>query len=454
MPHLTFLGGAGTVTGSKYLVETGPTRVLIDCGLFQGLKNLRLRNRQPLPIEPASLDAVVLTHAHIDHSGYIPVLVKEGFDGPIYCTHGTRDLVNILLPDSGYLQEEEARYAAKRGYSKHPHPQPLYTRNDAERSLPLLVPKAFGESVPVTDDVSVRFARAGHIVGAASVHLQCAGLTVAFSGDVGSPTDPLMAPPEPIVQADYLVVESTYGNRSRPKDDPREILEKVIRRTLERGGTVLVPSFAVGRAQVLLHLISSLREAGRIASVPVYLDSPMAIQATHIMARHTDDHRLTAADCERIDAMTRYTRRPQESREIGETDEPKIVISASGMASGGRVLHHLKAMAPNPVNTILIPGFQAAGTRGEAIVHGADSVKIHGEYVPIRAEVVHTDTLSAHADYGEILDWLGSVREPPRRTFVTHGEPAASDAMRRRLTEEFGWKADVPELGDQVALSA
>jgi metallo-beta-lactamase family protein len=451
---ITFLGATGTVTGSKYLIECGATRVLVDCGLFQGLKQLRLRNRAPLPVEPESLGAVLLTHAHLDHSGYLPLLVKNGFRGPVYCTPATRDLCAILLPDSGHLQEEEADYANRHGYSRHRPALPLYTRADAERCLDSFEPVAIGREVPLADELRFRFHPAGHLLGAAMVYLFGNGTDLLFTGDLGRPHDLLLPPPAAIEEAGHLVVESTYGDRLHAEVDPLESLEQVVTATACRGGSVVIPSFAVGRAQLVLLLLHRLKAAGRIPDIPIFLDSPMAIRATEVFSHHAGDLRLKRAECAAACATAKLVETVEESKAIDRMHVPRIILSASGMATGGRVLHHLKALAPDPRNTVLFVGFQAAGTRGGAMIAGAKSVKIHGEYVPVRAEVAVLDNISGHADYREILQWLRHFRTPPRTTFVTHGEPVPADALRHRIEEEFGWHCVVPYYQESAELSA
>lgn len=449
---LSFLGGVGTVTGSKCLFTAGGVRLLIDCGLFQGFKQLRLRNWASLPVDPKSIDAVVLTHAHLDHSGYLPLLVKKGFSGPIICTEATRDLCAILLPDSGYLQEKDAEYANRHGFSKHRPALPLYTKEDADVCLERFAPVAFHEERKISDSLSARFLPAGHILGAAIVQVSCARRTVVFSGDLGRPNNATMVDPTPVHSADYLLVESTYGNRRHEPQDAEEMLAEIINRTAARGGTVLVPAFAVGRAQSLLFHLQGLKTAKRIPDIPVFLDSPMAINASEVFCNHLGEHRLTAEQCRKACGVARYVREPEESKALDQDPMPKVIISASGMATGGRVLHHLKHFAPDRRNTILFTGFQAGGTRGDAMTAGADSVKIHGRYVRVNAEVANLQMLSAHADADEIMAWLGNFETPPRMTFVTHGEPAASDALRHRIAEELGWPCTVPDYREETAL--
>jgi metallo-beta-lactamase family protein len=451
--RITFAGAAGTVTGSRYFVESEGSRLLIDCGLFQGIKSLRERNWKPLPFSAKLLDAVVLTHAHIDHSGYVPRLLTQGFTGPVYCTDGTADLLRILLPDAGYLQEEEARHANKYGYAHHRPALPLYTRDDAERSLELLRPIPYDTEFSPSAGVIARFTRSGHIVGAACLNLLAEEKRIAFTGDIGRPHDPLMRPPAPLPACDYLVVESTYGDRRHPADNVEDQLAKVINTTIERGGTLVVPAFAVGRAQHLLHIVAELKRKGRIAGdIPVYLDSPMATEATRTLLRHAEDHKLGEAETARMCDLPHYAGTSDDSKAIDRDSASKIIISASGMATGGRVLHHLRRFLPDERCTVLLVGYQAAGTRGRSLREGADELKIHGQYVRVRAQVATIDGLSAHADYEEILAWLEHSQIAPQQVFVTHGEPAPADAMRRRLRDAFAWRVSVPEQGEVVEL--
>lgn len=449
MTTLTFLGGAGTVTGSKHLLEHEGRRLLIDCGLFQGLKNLRELNWAPLPIDAGSLDAVLLTHAHLDHSGYLPKLVREGFRGPIFSTAASRDVAELILLDSGRLQEKDAEYANNRGFSKHAPALPLYGERDASRAMEQFSIVEAHEPVALPGGAKAVFRRAGHILGASTVEIDWGGLKIAFSGDLGRYDDAVMVDPEAVPAADYLVVESTYGDRVHERLDPTEALAEVIQRTVRRGGTVIVPAFAVGRAQQLLYHLWKLRESGRLPLVPIYLDSPMAIDASELLCRHMDEHRLPPDVCREACAVATYTREVEDSKKITASPMPKVVISASGMATGGRVLHHIKAYGPDRRNTILFSGFQAAGTRGRAMLQGAKDVKIHGQWVPIHAEIADLPMLSAHADADEILRWLQGFRRPPRKTFIVHGEPTASEALRVRIGRELGWRAAVP-LQDQV----
>lgn len=450
--YLKFLGGTGTVTGSKYLVESGGTSVLVDCGLFQGVKSLRLRNWDAPPVKPESVAAVVLTHAHLDHSGYLPRFIRQGFAGPVFSSHGTRDLCRLLLPDSGHLQEEEARYANERGFSKHKPALPLYTEDDARASLQHFKPLDFGTPRKIGEEFDFTLHPSGHILGASTVTLRVGGVRVVFSGDLGRARDPIMRPPSAVAEADYLIVESTYGNRLHPEPDAEESLGEHLSRALGRGGVVVIPAFAVGRAQTLLYFIARLKARRAIPDVPVYLNSPMAIDATRLYHQYRDEHRLTDEQSAAACSVAQMVNTADESRALNHLTGPMIIVSASGMATGGRVLHHLKTFAPHERNMIVLPGFQAAGTRGAALAAGENEIKIHGHYVPVRAEVVQMDNLSAHADYREILQWLRGFKRPPKRVFVTHGEPAAADEMRRRIEETFGWEAVVPELGERVEL--
>lgn len=440
---LTSLGAAGTVTGSKHLLEADGRRILVDCGMFQGLKVLRERNWAPLAIPPESIDAVVLTHAHLDHSGYLPKLVRDGFRGPVYCSSATADLCDILLKDSARIAENDAEYANRRGHTKHKPALPLYTVRDAERALKQLKPIAFETETSVEGGAKIELRRAGHILGAATVEFNWQGRGIIFSGDLGRYDDVFMPDPAPVNAADYVVVESTYGDRIHPKNDPMEALGAVVERTVRRGGTVVIPAFAVGRTQVLLYHLWMLKRAGRIQSVPIFLDSPMAINATELLCGHLDDHRFSAETCEQSCAIATYVRDVEDSKAIVSNPMPKIVIAGSGMATGGRVLHHIKAFGPEAKNTILFAGYQAVGTRGARLLAGETEIKMFGQWIPIRAEIANLPELSAHADAGEIIRWLSGFEKPPRRTFIVHGEPDASDALRVRIERELGWDAAV-----------
>ncbi|MDP1968833.1 MAG: MBL fold metallo-hydrolase [Burkholderiaceae bacterium] len=449
---LQFLGATDTVTGSKYLLHHGRSRVLIDCGLFQGYKQLRLRNWTELPIRPASIDAVILTHAHIDHSGYLPLLARDGFHGKVHCSAPTRDLCGILLPDCGHLLEEEAEYANRKKLSKHAPALPLYTRNDAQRCLRQFHSQAYGKSFEPVPGLHVTLTPSGHMSGSSFVRIDDGRRSILFSGDIGRPNDLVLKAPTAMDGADYLVVESTYGDRLHDTADPLQMLGEVINRTALRGGVVLIPAFAVGRAQNLLHCIHLLKERHAIPDIPVYLNSPMAASAMQVYLKHQSELRLNAAQCAALARTAHIVETPDESRELNTRRGPMIIIAASGMATGGRVVHHLEAFAPDARNTILFAGYQAGGTRGATIVGGASSVRIHGADVPVRAEVANLGLFSAHADAAEITAWLENFKAPPRKTFITHGEPDAADAMRQRIERRLHWKCHMPYYLETVNL--
>jgi len=451
--RLTFLGATQTVTGSKSLLQVGSTRVLVDCGLFQGHKELKDRNWATLAVDPGTIDAVILTHAHLDHSGYLPLLVKNGFKGPVYCTPATRDLCEILLLDSGHLLERDADFANRHGYSKHKPALALYTVADAQAALGLLRPVEFGKRFSAGAEVTAQFWPAGHILGAAMVQVTHEGTSVLFSGDLGRAGDPIMLEPAQPPASDYLVVESTYGDRRHEKLDPAQKLGGIITKTAARGGTVLVPAFAVGRAQSLLYYLHRLKSAGRMPQIAIFLDSPMAVSASDIFCRHLGDHKLTEAECSSMCAVARYVRSAEDSKALDHSAVPAVIISASGMATGGRVLHHLKVMAPDPRNTILLAGFQAAGTRGAQLMNGTKDLSIHGQRVLVRASVEAMHMLSAHADADEIIEWLGGFHHPPKCTFVTHGEAKAADCLSARISTELGWTSSVPSYAQAMEIS-
>lgn len=440
---ITFLGGTETVTGSKYLLESGTSRILVDCGLFQGYKWLRERNWQPLPLDIDKLDAVVLTHAHLDHSGYLPVLYQKGYRKPVYTHHATKALCGILLPDSGHIQEEDARYYARHKLSRHESPQPLYDRATAERSLELFAPVEFGETFTV-GDIRLHLQSAGHILGAGSVIVEAEGKRVGFSGDVGRPNDLLMNPPEPLPELDLLLLESTYGNRRHEDADPFEQLARIINTTAQRGGALLIPSFAVGRAQALQHLVATLMRDGRIPEMPVYLDSPMAISVSDIYCDYSRQHRLSHAQCHQMCEVVKYTRSVEDSKALADLRFPHIIIAGSGMATGGRILHHFKRLLGDHRTTVLFTGYQAGGTRGAKMLGGAESVKIHGEWIPLKARVEVMHGLSGHGDYVDIQGWLEQSRLAKNTAIkLVHGDPDALEAMRDHLRRTTHYHVDV-----------
>lgn len=452
MLTLTSLGGVGTVTGSKHFLESEGHKLMVDCGLFQGLKNLRDLNWEPFPIPPSSIDAVVLTHAHLDHTGYLPELVKDGFHGPIYATPATKDVAALILADAAHLQEKDAEYANRKGFAKHKPARPLYTVKDAERALALFRTIEFDQPFTTRFGARLCFRHAGHILGAATVEVDWAGKTVLFSGDIGRYDDAMLPDPVSGTTPDYVVMESTYGDREHPPVAPQEELGAVIEQTTARGGTVVIPAFAVGRAQSLLYHLWSLRQAGRLRDVPIFLDSPMAINASELLCAHLGDLKLSSQVCRDACGIATYVRDVEQSKALTANRFPKVIISASGMATGGRVLHHIKAFAPDSRNTILFSGFQAAGTRGRDMVQGAKEVKIHGEWIPVRARVENLSALSAHADSNELMRWLSGVKAAPRKVFIVHGEPEQSEALRKRIGKDLSWAAMVPRQDQKSEL--
>ena len=452
MLSLTSLGGAGTVTGSKHLLSHGDTRLLIDCGLFQGLKNLRELNWQRLAVEPRDIDAVVLTHAHLDHCGYLPRLLLDGFGGNIFATAATRDVAELILLDSAWIQEKDAEFANRKGFSKHKPALPLYRVPDAERTLERFAPVPLRRETALPGNAKLVLRRAGHILGAATAQIDIGGKRIVFSGDLGRYDDPVMHDPESVPEADVIVIESTYGNRVHERADPVDALGSLIERTVQRGGTVVIPAFAVGRAQTLVHELWQLRKAGRLDNVPVYLDSPMATSATELLHRHSDEHKLANEDYAAACAAVTYVRDVEESKALSANRYPKVIISASGMATGGRVLHHIAAFGPDHRSTLLFSGFQAAGTRGRKLLDGARETRIYGQWVRVNAQVTELPMLSAHADSDELMRWLSGFRRPPQRVFVVHGEPEASDALRERIERELDWPASVPLQNRSYAL--
>lgn len=458
MATLTFLGAARTVTGSKYLLEVDGYRLLVDCGQFQGLKELRRRNWAPLPIHPASLHAVVLTHAHIDHSGLLPRLVANGFHGQIFCTAGTADLCSLVLPDAGRLQEEDARLANRQRFSRHAPALPLFTEADAHTALGHLQVVAFNTAIEVAPGIQAEYTNAGHLLGSAFVRLSrvnARGGRLLFGGDLGRYNRPVLPDPSPAPDAETLLLESTYGNRVHPDADDAALLKRVIEETTARGGRVIIPAFAVGRAEEVLYWIKTLEDAGRLEPLPVYLDSPMAIDALKFYVRHeqeldrdvqTGSREISAYRPRRFQPISS----PRESRQVVASDGPAIVISASGMATGGRALHHLTKCLPDSRHTVLFVGFQAEGTRGRALVEGARAVKIHGVMIPVGARIEKIDSMSAHADSREILRWLATFQRPPQRTYLVHGEVIAQEALKDTMEKTLGWSVSIPQHAEKV----
>ena len=451
--ELHFHGAKATVTGSRYLVTPGSARIQVDSGLFQGYKPLRLRNWAEFPVDPASLDAVVLTHAHLDHSGYLPRLIRSGFRGRVWCTEATRSLCGILLPDSGRLLEEEAGYANRSGSSKHHPAEPLYSEADARASLAHLQGIGFEQVFEPAPGISATFRMQGHILGAAAVTLEFEGKRLTFSGDLGRPDDPVMLAPAALADSDWVVVESTYGNRVHPTETLEQELLAVLQRVVARNGVVVIPAFAVGRAQMLLHVIAQLQSTGRLPEVPVYLNSPMAASVTGLYRQYPQLHRLNAAALDALQRTTHIVDSVEASKALNRRKGPMVIVSASGMATGGRVLHHLVAFAPDPRNAIVLCGYQAGGTRGASLAAGNKQLRIFGQDIHVGAEVAQLAAGSAHADADEILAWLQSAPKPPRKVFVTHGEPDAADALRVRIEHELGWPAHFPEYLERVDLA-
>lgn len=442
---IVFLGGTETVTGSKYLVETARTRILVDCGLFQGYKWLRKRNRSPVPCSIEKVDGVVLTHAHLDHSGYLPVLYKAGYRKPVFAHHATVDLCRILWPDSGKIQEEDAKYLARHKLSKHENPEPLYTAQIATKAGKLLHGVDFGQTFQI-GDIRITLSPVGHILGASSVVIEAEGKRVGFSGDVGRFDDLLMQPPKPIAPVDVLLLESTYGNRRHEPADVEEALASVIQETALAGGILMIPSFAVGRAQLLQHLIVKLMDAGKVPRLPIFLDSPMAISVSDIYRAHHEYHKLSEEECARIEQVVQYTHSVEDSQAIAKVKGPHIIIAGSGMATGGRILHHFKQGLRNPSSTVLFSGYQAGGTRGAKMLQGAEHIKLHGEWLPVHAAIKTLDGLSGHADYAELHEWLRTSKlSPNTRIQLIHGEPEALESFRDFLRKHTGFAVDIPD---------
>ena len=449
---LSFLGAAETVTGSRYLIETQSSRVLVDCGLFQGFKSLRLRNWAEFPIEPSKIDKVLLTHAHLDHSGYVPALVKNGFQGEILMTPGTFELCKIMWADSAYLLQEEADRANQKGYSKHEPALPLYEVTDVEKALSQVKVVDFNTPTQIAKEITASFKHAGHILGASQLMLEVNGTKVLFSGDLGRSADALMKPADGFAGSDILLAESTYGNRVHPKTDPEEELFDVLSRVIKRGGTVVIPAFAVGRTQALMLHIYRLIQSNRIPRVPFYLNSPMANRVTELYEKHREEHKLDVDEFNQMYDIVQMVRTVDESKELNEDDTPKIIIAASGMLTGGRVLHHVANFGKDSKNAIVIAGYQAGGTRGRALIDGAKTLRIFGKDVPINAEVVRIDSLSAHMDSEELLAWMKQAPKAPKMTYLTHGEQEASDYLRFQISDKLHWPVRVATMGEVIDL--
>jgi metallo-beta-lactamase family protein len=455
MPSLTFLGAARTVTGSKHLLEIDGQRVLFDCGLFQGLKELRQRNWSPLPVIPETINAVVLTHAHIDHSGWLPRLVSQGFRGPIYCTGGTADLCKLVLPDAAHLQEEDAKFANQRGFSKHQPALPLYTQEDAAETLSRLQPNPFKTRVNVVPGLEVEFINAGHLLGSSYVlatRADQSGGRILFGGDLGRYSRPILPDPSPGVETDILLCESTYGDRLHPAEDDGAMLARIITETFARRGKVIIPAFAIGRVEELLYWLFKLEDQGRLQKLPIYVDSPMALKGLAYYAARTDELDKDVAGLRKNLARFTAVNSAIESKALVDNDTPAVIIASSGMATGGRVVHHLFAGLPDPRNTVLFVGYQGAGTRGRQLVDGAHYVKMFGQQVPVHARIEKIDAMSSHADAGEIIRWLKTFPKAPKMTYLVHGELIAQDALKTRITKELGWNVEIPSHGQKVSL--
>ena len=459
--RLKFLGAAKSVTGSKYLLEIDSKKVMIDCGLFQGRKELRLRNWEPLPVDPSTIDLVVITHSHIDHIGYLPRLVKDGFSGRIICTHASEDLMRIMLKDAAKLQEEEARYAFKKGYSRHNKPEPLFTEEDADRVFELVDSIRYEKEIKLLSNLSLVFHNAGHILGSAIAELVVKGngtsKKIIFSGDLGRYDDLIMYPPKAITEADVLLIESTYGDRLNPIDQIEEDLTNIINEAYGRNGVIIVPAFAVGRTQLLISYFHRLMKEKLVPTLPIYIDSPMAINVTELYERHSSDHKIKVVrEGGKLisifdDPHVHFCNSSESSKALNDVKNPCIIISASGMVTGGRVLHHLYHRLPRENDTVLFAGYQAEGSRGRRILEGEPFVKIFGEEVPVKCQVREIHGLSAHADQSELLRWLSNFKESPKRTFITHGEIDSATALSGKI-EEMGWTPIIPEYLESFEL--
>ncbi len=462
MAKITFLGATETVTGSRFKLEVDGKKVLIDCGMFQGTKENRLKNWEKFPVEPFSFNHIFLTHAHIDHTGYLPKFVKEGFNGSIISTNATSELCKVMLRDSAHIQEEDAKWANKRGFSKHRPAKPLYNGEDAEKTIPLFKPIHYGDHFKLSETTRVKFHDSGHILGASLVDIKTKregkSRKILFSGDLGRPEIPLLKDPDQVYNVDYLILESTYGDRLHEASEPIDDLVRIINESIKRNGVLVIPAFSVGRTQTLLYLIRKLEEDKKIPKLPIYVDSPMAIDALKIFNSHIHDFDLSAR-MEKMQGKDIFypenltiCRSRQDSQNINRIKSGAIIISASGMATGGRILHHLAQRLPDARNTILLSGYQAFGTRGRAIQEHKESVKIHGQQVSIKAKVEMIDGFSAHADYNEVLAWLMAFNKPPKKVFIVHGDEEASHSMAQKIRDTYGWKVVIPKFGESFDL--
>ncbi len=449
---LTFLGGASTVTGSKILLEVNFKKILIDCGLFQGLKELRLKNWEELPIKMDELDAVLLTHAHLDHSGYLPMLTKNGYFGPIYCTEPTKDLTKIILLDSAKIQEEDARKANEYSFTKHKPAEPLYDIHDAKQVIDYLSPIKLNEWFEIDTSIRFKFVNSGHILGSTSIILEANGKIIVFSGDIGRKEPILLPPYEYIEKADYLIIESTYGNRLHKETTIEDDLLHYITKTFDKKGILIVPTFSVERAQEIIYLLSKLKRANKLPNIPIYLDSPMGVNATEVYYKHKDSHKLSDADIKSMMETVHLISDINQSKAVVNDSNPKIVLAGSGMITGGRVLMYLEKLISQPKNSVLIVGYQAEGTRGKALLSGDREIKFFGKYHKINAEVFKINAFSGHADQNELLDWLSKIKEPPALTFINHGEPHQSQSLKTKLKTTLNYKCTVAKLNNEYYL--
>jgi len=447
-----FLGAAGTVTGSKYLLQLNGKKILVDCGLFQGLKPLRELNWKPLDVDAAQIDCVLLTHGHLDHCGYLPRLVNQGFDGPVYCTPPTADLVEIILMDSAKIQEEDADEANAKGFSKHTPALPLYTVKDVEITLPMLHPVEVDTTFDLTDEISFRFKRDAHIPGASFIEFHVNGKWIVFSGDLGRPSDPMLLPPEYPEKADYLFVESTYGDREHSEVPTEETLLRIINDCLLKHGPLFVSSFTVDRAQDFMYLIWQLKQANKIPDIPVYLDSPMGVDVSKLFLKYPDWQVIDPGVFKEVFEHTRVVHSVAETRALAINKQPHIVIAGSGMMNGGRILSYLEAQLSNKNATFILPGYQAEGTRGRTLAEGGKAVKLRGKFYYVRATIEHITTMSSHADQSEIVDWVGHLKQAPQQVFIVHGEKSSSEGLKQKLEEVYHWNCVIPQLGDTFDL--